>query len=110
MPLTEAFSETIHEELRKSSFRRAYLRETMECLVSGEVETGKTLLRDYINGTTGFTRLSRALGRSSTSLRRMLGPKGNPSLRSFLEVTTYLQKIDGTILQVVDRRAARKAA
>jgi DNA-binding phage protein len=107
MPLSEPFSETVHCELRKSDgFQRAYLRGTMECLLSGEVGPGKILLRDYINGTIGFAKLAKALGRSVPSVRRMFGPKANPSLRSFLEVTTYLQKIRGTALEVIEKKAA----
>jgi hypothetical protein len=30
------------------------LKEGVECLLSGDVETGKTVLRDYINATIGF--------------------------------------------------------
>jgi DNA-binding phage protein len=106
-PLTRPFSDTVHEQLRKSaSFRSAYLRGTMECLVAGEIETGKTLLRDYVEGTIGFAKLSAALGRSSASLKRMFTPKANPALRSFFEVTTYLLKRDRTVLKIVDRKAA----
>jgi hypothetical protein len=106
-PRTKLFSETIHEQLEKSpGFRRAYLRGTMECLLGGEVETGKTLLRDYIDGTLGFQRLSNDLGRSSASLKRMLAPKANPPLRNFFEVTTHLLKIEGAVLEIVDKKAA----
>lgn len=106
-PLTKPFSETVHEQLQKSrGFRSAYLRGTMETLVAGEVDTGKILLRDYIHGTIGFTKLSKALGRSAVSLKRMLAPKSNPPLRDFFEVTTYLLKIDRTVFEIVDKKAA----
>lgn len=106
-PRTKLFSETIHEQLEKSpSFRSAYLRGTMECLIGGEVETGKTLLRDFIDGTIGFPKLSNDLGRSPASLKRMLAPKANPPLRNFFEVTTYLLKLEGTVLEIVDKKAA----
>ena len=107
MPVSKPFTETIYEQLKSLSFRRTYLRGTMECLVAGEIETGKTLLLDYVNGTIGFTKLSEALGQSSASLKRMLSPSGNPSLSNFFEVTTYLQKIDGTVLEVIDKNASR---
>ena len=50
--------------------------------------------------------LSEALGHSSKTLMRMLGPTGNPQLRNFFEMITYLQKIEGSQLAVVDRSAA----
>ena len=43
---------------RSPKFRRALLREAIECLLSGDVDTGKAILRDYINGTIGFEELS----------------------------------------------------
>lgn len=107
MPLTKAFTETIKEQLQKDEgFRRALLREAIGCLVSGDVETGKTVLRDYINGTIGFLKLGKALGRSSKSLMRMLGPKGNPQLRNFFEIVAYLQKVEGVVLEVVHGEVA----
>jgi hypothetical protein len=39
------------------TFREALLKEGVECLLSGDVETGKTVLRDYINATIGFETL-----------------------------------------------------
>ena len=43
-----------------------------------DVDTGKAVLRDYINATIGFEELSLVFGKSSKSLMRMFGPKGNP--------------------------------
>jgi hypothetical protein len=107
MPLTKAFSETIKARLQESSgFRRALLREAVNCLFTGDIETGKSVLRDYINGTVGFIQLGEALERSPKTLMRMLGPKGNPQIRNFFEIVAYLQKVEGTVLEVVDRKAA----
>ncbi len=78
----------------------------MNCLSSGDVETGKRVLRDYVNGTVGFIKLGDALGRSQKTLMRMLGPKGNPQIRNFFDIVVYLQKVEGTVLEVVDRKAA----
>jgi len=107
MPLGKEFKETVKAQLEKSTgFRRALLREAVNCLVAGDVETGKSVLRTYINGTVGFIRLGEALGRSPKTLMRMLGPKGNPQIRNFFEIVAYLQKVEGTVLEVVDRKAA----
>jgi len=107
MPQTKKFSDTVREQVRKSEvFRRGLLSEAVGCFLSGEVGPGKILLSDYIGGTIGFTALGKALGRPATSLERMLGPKGNPPLNKFLEVIAYLQKIDGTVLEVVNKKAA----
>jgi len=58
MALTKDFNETIREHLQKSAdFRRALLKEAVGCMISGDVETGKSVLRKYINGTIGFVKL-----------------------------------------------------
>ena len=63
-------------------------------------ETGKTVLRDYINATVGFDKLATVTKKSSKSLMRMLGPKGNPQARNFFEIVAYLQKKEGLRLRV----------
>jgi hypothetical protein len=106
MPLTKSFNETIKSQLQKSSgFRRALLREAVGCMVAGDVETGKSVLRKYINGTVGFIKLGADLGRSPKVLMRMLSPKGNPQAKNLFEIVAYLQKIEGRVLDVVDRAA-----
>jgi hypothetical protein len=64
------------------------------------VETGKTVLRDYINATVGFDKLPTVTKRSPKSLMRMLGPKGNPQVRNFFEIVAYVQKKEGLRLKV----------
>ena len=105
--MTRSFHETVEKRLNESkTSRRALLSEALNCMIDGDVETGKSLLRKYVNGTIGFVRLGKALGHSSKTLMRMLGPTGNPQLRNFFEMITYLQKIEGSQLAVVDRSAA----
>ena len=107
MPLTKSFNETIKVRLQESAaFRKALLREAVGCMVSGDVETGKSVLRQYINGTIGFIHLGTDLGRSPKVLMRMFSPAGNPQARNLFEIVAYLQKIDGTILEVIERPAA----
>jgi hypothetical protein len=101
MANTRKFSETVKADLEKNvEFRRALLSEAVACMVSGDLETGKAVLREYVNGTVGFLKLGAALGRSPKSLMRMLGPAGNPQARNLFEMVAYLQKIEGTVLEV----------
>lgn len=101
MPLTRDFKETILERARRdAAFREALLREAVDALLSGDMETGKTVLRDYINATVGFDALATATKKSPKSLMRMLGPKGNPQARSIFEIVAYLQKKEGLHLKV----------
>lgn len=105
---TRKFSERVKADLETSpKYRSAMLGEAVSCMVSGDVETGKIVLREYINGTVGFLKLGAALGRSPKSLMRMLGRQGNPQARNLFEIVAYLQKVAGTTLQV---RVTKKAA
>src|ERR1017187_8279759 len=108
MPLTKSFNETVKAKLAKSEgFRRALLREAVGCMLSGDLETGKSVLRKYINGTMGFVKLGADLGKSPKGLVRMFGQNANPQAKNLFEIVAYLQKIEGTVLEVVDRAAAR---
>jgi DNA-binding phage protein len=80
---------------RDAAFRKELLREAMEAFLSGDVETGKTVLRDYINATVGFNQLAKVTRHSTKSLMRMLGPSGNPQARNLFEIVEYLQKKEG---------------
>lgn len=107
MALTKDFNETIKSRLQQSEeFRRALLREAVGCMVAGDVETGKSVLRKYINGTVGFVKLGADLGRSPKALMRMFSTIGNPQAKNLFEIVAYLQKLEGTVLEVVDREAA----
>jgi|SRR6185437_1405511 DNA-binding phage protein len=106
MPLTKDFNETVRENLQRSvTFRRALLKESLACMLEGDVETGKSVLRKYINGTVGFVKLGEDLGKSPKVLMRMFSAKGNPQAKNLFEVVAYLQKIEGTKLAVVTRAA-----
>ena len=96
MALTRDFKETIQARIeRDPAFREALLKEGVECLLSGDVETGKTVLRDYINATVGFGALGDLTDKSPKSLMRMFGPKGNPQARNLFEIIGHLQEREG---------------
>ena len=110
MALTRDFSETVQARLRRDpAFRRALLSEAIECMLGGELEVGKALLRDYVNGTHGFGALGAATGKPVKSLMRMLGPNGNPQAQNLFEIVAHLQKKEGIRLQArpVARRRRR---
>ena len=93
MPLTREFKQTIQARVqRDAAFRRELLRESVECFVLGDIETGKAVLRDYINATIGFAELAEATRHSAKSLMRMLSPSGNPQARNLFEIVEYLQR------------------
>jgi len=100
MTLTRSFRETIKEQLTDPDFRREFLREAVGNMVAGDLETAKSVLREYINGTLGFVALGQALSKSPKSLMRMLSAEGNPQARNLFEMVAYLQKIEGAVLEV----------
>ena len=94
MPLTRSFKETVKARAeRDPDFRVALFTEAVEQMLLGDLETGKAVLRDYINATVGFERLARETGTPVKSLMRMFGPKGNPRARNLFSVIERLQKV-----------------
>ena len=62
MVLTRNFKETIQARIeRDPAFREELLKEGVECLLSGDMDTGKAVLRNYINATIGFQELEQTL-------------------------------------------------
>jgi DNA-binding phage protein len=96
MALTRDFKKTIRARVaRDPRFRTELLREGIECLLTGDIATAKTILRDYINATLGFTELAEATRIPSKSLMRMLGPSGNPRTDNLFVVVSFLQRHEG---------------
>ena len=101
MVLTKNFIETIKARAgRDPDFRKELLREGVETFLSGDAETGKAILRDYINATVGFGALGKAIDIDPKSLMRMLGPSGNPKTDNLVEIIKYLQTREGVHLKV----------
>lgn len=101
MALTRSFKETIQARAKKDrAFRAALLSEGVELLLQGDVEAGKSLLRDYINATIGFETLGELSGISSKSLMRMFGPSGNPQADNLFAVIALLQQAEHVALEV----------
>jgi hypothetical protein len=93
VPLTRDFKLTIQARAQRDpAFRKELLREAIESFISGDVEMGKTVLRDYIHATVGFNQLAESTRHSPKSLMRMLGPSGNPQARNLFEIVRYLQR------------------
>lgn len=101
MVLTRNFKETIQARIERDPiFREELLKEGVECLLSGDVDTGKAVLRDYINATIGFKELGGLTAKSPKSLMRMFGPNGNPQARNLFEIIGCLQEREGLHLKV----------
>lgn len=101
MALTRDFKDTVQARATKDAkFRKALLTESVECFLSGDLETGKTILRDYINATIGFEQLANATSKSPKSLMRMFSIEGNPRADNIFSILSILQKKEGVQLHV----------
>jgi hypothetical protein len=107
MPITKQFRKTILQRAKiDAEFRRHMLTEAVNELIGGDLNAGKSILRDYINATITFEGLSRKLKKSSKSVHRMLGPRGNPRAENIIEIIKILQAHEHVTLQVKVKRAA----
>jgi DNA-binding phage protein len=101
MPRAKRFRDLLQHQVKTDKkFAEALLREGVDAMLSGDVETGKSLLRDYIKATVGFEQLAKATGAPAKSLIRMFGPRGNPQAKNLFGVISYLQKRAGLNLSV----------
>jgi hypothetical protein len=101
MAKTGSFKELVQTRVKNDKkLAEALLREGIDAMLSGDVETGKTILRDYIKATVGFEKLGEATGTQPKSLIRMFGPRGNPQAKNLFGVLGYLQKRAGLKLHV----------
>jgi DNA-binding phage protein len=108
MVLTKSFKEFVKAKIDADpAFRQALFQEAVQTLISGDSNTARAVLRDYINATIGFAALAKATGTPSKSLMRMFGPSGNPTAANLSGVLRALQKKTGVQLEV---RVAKRAA
>lgn len=93
MALTRSFRETVRARAQRDpDFRIALIREALEKLMDGDVETGLSILGDYVNATMGYKTLAEKTGKNPKSLMRMLGPAGNPTAENLFNVIAQLKE------------------
>ena len=92
MAVTRSIKETVQARAgRDAAFRDA--------LLTGDIDAGKAILRDYINATVGFGHLATATGMQPKSLMRVFGPGGNPTAKNLMTVIGELQLASGVSLR-----------
>ncbi len=115
MALTRDFKETVKARADKDpAFRQALVVEAITSMLEGDVEIGKSILRDYVNATIGFRGLAEGLGgdRDPKSLMRMLSDGGNPRMHNVFEILKFCQQNEGITLDIspqVKPERSRKA-
>jgi DNA-binding phage protein len=99
--MARSFKELVQRNVAADpAFGEALLREGIDTMLTGDVDTGKAILRDYIKATIGFEKLGEATGTQPKSLIRMFGPRGNPQAKNLFSVLGYLQRQAGLQLHV----------
>ena len=87
MPLTREFKALVVVRAEKDAqFRRGLITEALSMILRGETTAGRLMIRDYINATGAMNDIAAKLGKQKPAIVRMLGPKGNPTLESFIPV------------------------
>ena len=106
MALTRDFKETIRARAQRDpSFRLALIEETIESLLDGDLEGGRSILGNYINATMGYPTLAELTGRSTKSLIRMLGPTGNPTATNLFSIIKTVKEEEGVEIDIQVRHA-----
>ena len=101
MALTRSFRDTVQARAtRDPAFRQALFQEAAQVLLEGDLASGRSALRDYINATIGFDTLAEVTNTPAKSLMRMFGPKGNPTAAKLFAVINALQDRTGVHLEV----------
>ena len=108
MALTTTFRETVRARAQRDpDFRIALIREAVEKLIGGDVETGLSILRDYVNATVGYKTLAEKTGKNPKSLMRMLGPSGNPTVENLFSVISQLTEQEGLEFEIRARHTRK---
>lgn len=96
MALTRSFRDTVAARARHDAgFRAALFEEALQAILDGDLAAARGLLRDCINATVGFDSLSVEAGIPAKSLMRMVGPRGNPTLRNLAIMVRVIQEQAG---------------
>lgn len=101
MAITRSFKETIQNRaIHDAAFRENLLKESIECMLSGDTDTGKAILRNYIKATIGFEELGEVTKKSPKSLMRMFSPSGNPTAKNLFGIIRALRDREGVAFEV----------
>ena len=106
MAFTKSFKETVRARAQRDpKCRLALIREAVEKLVNGDVESGLSILGDYVNATVGYKTLAEKTGKNPKSLMRMLGPAGNLTAENLFSVIKQLKEQEGLEFDIRARQA-----
>ena len=100
-PLTRPSWKTLHERIeREPAFGAELLNVMFECLLKGEVGTGRAILYDYIRATIGFQKLGKLIAKSPDNLMQMFSSNDALDTHTLFAVIHCLQQQAGLQLEV----------
>jgi len=101
MGTTRPVEETIIKRAKASaSFRTALIGEAIELIAENDVQTAKSILRDYVLASIGFEALAKDIGKKPESIMRMLSAKGNPTMKNMAALLASLKQHEGISIHV----------
>ena len=95
MALTKDFRETVMVLCEDPEYRKALLVEIVEAYLDGDIEVGNSLLKDYLNATQSFNWIAEQMDCKVESIRRMVSPKGNATIRNMFTLLKLCQRREG---------------
>jgi DNA-binding phage protein len=94
MTIKNDFKLTIIARAKKDKkFGEVMLSEAITELLSGDMDTSKAILRDYINATITFEALSKFMKKNRRSVMRTLSASANPRSKSLCMIFQAIQKL-----------------
>ena len=101
MGLTRDYKATVLARIKSDpKFARALYAEAMTAILDGETAEGLSMLRDLVHAEITFKALARQTGFDEKSLHRMLGGRGNPTLRSLTAIVKAIREDLGFVPRV----------
>ncbi len=99
--LTRPSWKTLQERIkREPAFGAELLNVMFECLLEGEVGTGRAMLQEYIDATIGFQKLGKLISKSPDSLMQMFTSEESLDAHTLFAVIHCLQQQAGLQLKV----------
>lgn len=92
IPYNDALKDMLEENPQMST---EMLEGALNLILSGELDEGRLLLRQFINATIGFKELGRRIGKDDKNLMRTLSERGNPTAANLFEIVRACVKAEG---------------
>ena len=101
MPPTRDYRETFRERAQdEPEFREELLKVAARCMLNGEPEVGRIMLRDFVVAAIGIDELSQKIGKSRESLEDVLSDGSDPRADDLLGIVAAIAEHEGLVLDV----------